>query len=127
MTTAEILLRLQNVSQVNGGWQATCPAHPDSTPSLSISEGAGGKTLLICHAGCKIENIVAVMGLQMSDLFPPSEKPKIVEIYDYQDAMGNSLSMRFSGMRINPGDLSDSDFRFTPPPGSMQLPSFPGF
>jgi len=91
MKTSEILLRLQNVTQVNGGWQATCPAHPDSTPSLSISEGAGGKTLLICHAGCKIENIVAVMGLQMSDLFPPSEKPKIVEIYDYQDAMGNML------------------------------------
>ena len=91
MTTAEILLRLQNVSQVNGGWQATCPAHPDSTPSLSISEGKGGKTLMSCHAGCKIEQIVAVMNLQMSDLFPPIAKPQLVETYDYQDAMGNLL------------------------------------
>ena len=91
MTTAEILLRLQNVSQVNGGWQATCPAHPDSTPSLSISEGKGGKTLMSCHAGCKIEKIVAVMGLQMSDLFPPIAKPQLVKTYDYQDAMGNLL------------------------------------
>jgi hypothetical protein len=29
-----------------------CPAHHDRTPSLSISEGEGGKPLMFCHAGC---------------------------------------------------------------------------
>ncbi len=31
---------------------AKCPAHEDSTPSLSISDGAGGTLLTHCFAGC---------------------------------------------------------------------------
>ena len=88
MTIADILLRLQNVTTVNGGWQCKCPAHPDDNPSLSISEGKDGRILLHCHAGCTTEQIVAAMGLQMTDLFQPKEKPRIVEIYDYTNENG---------------------------------------
>ena len=34
------------------GWAARCPAHEDKSPSLSLSEGAEGRALLRCHAGC---------------------------------------------------------------------------
>lgn len=33
-------------------WMARCPAHRDTTPSLSISVGNNGKVLVCCHAGC---------------------------------------------------------------------------
>ena len=34
------------------GWMARCPAHDDRTPSLSIADGAEGRILLTCFAGC---------------------------------------------------------------------------
>lgn len=53
------------------GWQCRCPAHEDAQPSLSISETEDGKVLINCHAGCQTTDIVAKLGLTMSDLFPP--------------------------------------------------------
>lgn len=99
MTTQEFLQRLQSVKPINGGWLALCPSHPDKNPSLSITEGEDGKILMTCHAGCKVEQIVSVMGLQMTDLFPPKEKPRIVEVYDYTDAEG---TMTFQVCRYFP-------------------------
>ena len=31
---------------------ACCPAHDDKSPSLSISLGRDGRTLVKCHCGC---------------------------------------------------------------------------
>ena len=53
------------------GWSARCPAHDDHDPSLSIGIGDDGKILLHCFAGCSMETIVAKLGLQPADLFPP--------------------------------------------------------
>jgi len=55
------------------GWQACCPAHDDHSPSLSIREGADGRTLLHCHAGCSFEKVVAALALQPRQLFGESE------------------------------------------------------
>ncbi len=54
-------------------WTACCPGHDDRKPSLSIGVGDDGEVLLFCHAGCPAENVVARMGLKMSDLFPNGE------------------------------------------------------
>ena len=53
---------------------AKCPAHDDRIPSCSVSEGADGRALVHCFAGCQTEAVVAALGLQMGDLFadPPS-------------------------------------------------------
>jgi DNA primase len=54
---------------------ARCPAHPDRSPSLSIAEGANGRVLLHCFAGCSLDAILAALSLSMSDFFqeaPPS-------------------------------------------------------
>jgi hypothetical protein len=70
----EVLSRLDNVKGGHGKWQACCPAHEDRTPSLSISVGEDGQVLLYCHAGCKPENVVAAMGLEMRDLWPDRDQ-----------------------------------------------------
>jgi Protein of unknown function (DUF3987) len=63
------LVNLLGAKRTGDGWIARCPAHDDHKPSLSISEGADGRALLICHAGCTTEAVVAALGLTLSDLF----------------------------------------------------------
>lgn len=53
-----------------GGWASRCPAHEDSTPSLSIRRGDDGRALLKCHGGCPLAAILAVLNLEARSLFP---------------------------------------------------------
>ena len=68
-----VLGRLTDIQKQRGGWSAKCPAHDDTSPSLSVGQGRAGRVLLYCHAGCPITEIVARMGLTMQDLFPPKD------------------------------------------------------
>jgi hypothetical protein len=54
----------------SGKWQARCPAHADTLPSLSIREGQDGRVLVHCFAGCTSTAILAKLGLGIGDLFP---------------------------------------------------------
>ena len=45
------------VKKSGQGYMACCPAHEDSSPSLSISPGIEGKVLLNCFSGCTVEAI----------------------------------------------------------------------
>lgn len=56
----------------HGRWSARCPAHADSSPSLSVREGHGGRILLHCFAGCATEVVLEAAGLRMGDLFAGS-------------------------------------------------------
>jgi putative DNA primase/helicase len=38
-----------------------CPAHEDSSPSLSVSETADGRVLVKCHAGCTQDKVIAAL------------------------------------------------------------------
>jgi hypothetical protein len=70
MMPVELVLdRLEDVKERGEGYQALCPAHDDQDPSLSISWGEDGRALLKCFAGCKPEEIVAALDLEMKDLF----------------------------------------------------------
>jgi len=69
MTTSEIASKLTKAKKTASGYLACCPAHDDRSPSLSISEGSGGKILLKCFAGCSTDSIVRAIGLEMKDLF----------------------------------------------------------
>jgi hypothetical protein len=51
------------------GWKAKCPAHDDRKPSLSINEGADGRALIKCHAGCSTDDVLAALGMTRRDLF----------------------------------------------------------
>lgn len=70
-------------------WIAGCPCHDDQHPSLSIALGDNGRAVLCCHAGCRIEDVTAALGLTMADLFehpaPRGGRRQLVRTYDYRD------------------------------------------
>lgn len=75
----EILSRLDKVEKLTPGqhtarYRACCPAHADTSPSLSITEATSGAILLKCWAGCTAHEIVGALGMEMSDLFPKTDK-----------------------------------------------------
>lgn len=105
MKTLEILDKLKNVTGRNGKWSARCPAHDDRHNSLSIALGEDGRTLLYCHAGCTVEDIVAAMGLSINDLFCSrqaeqqinnSNNPEVT-IYQYPNG---AQKLRFPGKQF---------------------------
>src|SRR5260370_24982432 len=102
MTLENILARLKGVKRNGSGFVAKCPAHEDSTPSLSVTE-RNGKILLHCHANCATEDILAKINLSMGDLFVNGQPPpREVASYAYQDEEGSTL---FEVVRFEPKDF----------------------
>ncbi len=92
---------LQNgCTQKGHDW--TCPAHEDSSASLSVNEGDKG-VVMTCHAGCDKESILLSIGLKAKDLFDndTTTKPKLdlVDTYPYVDEQGELL---FEVQRYSP-------------------------
>ncbi|MFE6159829.1 phage/plasmid primase, P4 family [Streptomyces sp. NPDC056486] len=70
MEFASVLSRFADVGeQGDGGYIATCPAHPDSRPSLRIWRGEDGKVRLTCRAGCETNDVRKAARLNWEDLF----------------------------------------------------------
>ena len=66
---AHVLDRLDVASRNDEKAMSFCPAHDDrSNPSLSL-KAENGRLLLHCFAGCRPEDIVSEIGLQIKDLF----------------------------------------------------------
>ncbi len=91
----ELLTRLEGVKRAGSGWSAKCPAHEDHRASLSVAEGADGRLLLHCHAGCDLERILEVLGVDVRDLFPADAqgKAEILATYDYTDGRAAALQV----------------------------------
>lgn len=70
----ELVLSRVKHKKSSNGYMANCPAHDDKNPSLGIKEESDGKVTLNCLAGCKKENVLEAMGLEMKDLFPQNQK-----------------------------------------------------
>ena len=104
MTIDEIITRFQSVKPTSSGYKALCPVHGDHDPSLCIGIGHTGNVVMDCKSHhCKVADIVAAVGLKMSDLFttpasfdrwkrtqPPEEKPPAF-VYQYLDYDGKLL------------------------------------
>ena len=116
MMGAEFILeKLQGVKPAGEDrWQARCPAHSDTNPSLTIT-AKSDRILLHCQAGCGYQAVVAAIGLQVKDLFADKsggnggshasaretgkrtskaaagDLGEMVATYDYTDAAGNLL------------------------------------
>lgn len=100
---SRFLHTLKGVKRAPDGWRARCPAHEDREPSLSIGEGADGRVIFKCHAGCTTEQVVAAVGLKVGDLFvqttngsgpyapPVRPRPAFVRAYDYVSPDGGLL------------------------------------
>jgi hypothetical protein len=66
----ELLEQLEGVRKAGRGWIAKCPAHPDRTPSLSVTVGSDGRLLIHCFAGCAVLDVLGALNLTIADLFP---------------------------------------------------------
>lgn len=79
-----MLDKLGGVKPGPSGWTALCPAHEDTRPSLSVGEGADGRVLINCFAGCEPEAVLSELGLSLKDLFDDdadaNETASIVEL-----------------------------------------------
>ena len=65
----DVLDKLEVATRNGERAMSFCPAHDDrNRPSLSL-KAQDGKLLLNCFAGCRPEDIVSEIGLQMKDLF----------------------------------------------------------
>lgn len=115
----ELLSKLKKVRKTSDGWQACCPAHDDTNPSLSVRGVEDGKILIKCFAGCECENIVSALGLSMRDLMPEENKP--VEISRQSWPLYTvDRTRRFKKIRVNYSDGTKKYF-FEPKPGDYGL------
>ena len=120
MSIDTLLSTLDKVkSNGNGKWLALCPAHPDRSPSLAIKQTDDGKILIHCFAGCQVTDIVAAVGLELSDLMPndpaykKGSKPSAFNKYELFDRLAFeavilSLAIRqlLNGEMLEQSDLS---------------------
>lgn len=75
MSAHDIVSRLDHCRQVGSDkWMARCPAHDDRGPSLSIKDAGDGRTLIHCFAGCGAIDVLAAIGMEPSDLYPPTDR-----------------------------------------------------
>jgi len=130
--TETLLSKLDGVVKSANGWEARCPCRQDDrNPSLSVKENSDGKIVMFCHRnnGCGAAEICSAIGLQLSDLMPPSDKTqtasidypkqerpklKFVAKYEYRDADGTLL---FEKVRYTEPD-GKKTFRQRKPDGS---------
>lgn len=76
-----MLDRVKHYRKVREGvYLATCPAHEDQRPSLSINENSKtGAVLVKCWAGCTFEEIIRAAGIEAHELFPPRPAADLVK------------------------------------------------
>jgi len=69
--------RVENVrwNSDRTGFTGRCAGHDDRHNSLSVGQGADGRVLLRCHAGCSQERAIAALGLHPKDLFVREPTP----------------------------------------------------
>lgn len=93
MAVEALLSRLEKVKQNGPGkWIARCCAHEDRSPSLAIKETEDGTVLVKCFAGCSVEDILGAVGLEITELFPPTDK---------REWVGTEKPLKFGAVRFS--------------------------
>lgn len=127
MTFEEVISRFEVKSRYKNRVQAVCPAHSDKQASLTISRGRTG-TLIHCHAGCQIDDILVAVGLKKSALFygdrqqgsswqkyiESREKRRIEAVYHYTSINGAYMytKIRLQGKKLLYGILKNDRFQY---------------
>jgi hypothetical protein len=70
-----VLSRLQNVKKNGTGTSGACPV-PNCTYRVSIGRSDDGRALVSCVGGHRADDVVAALGLKLSDLFVPNGREK---------------------------------------------------
>ena len=89
-TTAQDILadlhgKLDKSKRTGDKLMARCPAHDDTTPSLSVKIGDNDCVVLICRAGCTTDAVLDAIGWKMRDLFATDDAWRSHEARDIGD------------------------------------------
>jgi len=114
MNAEKLLARLHGVKATGRGrWLARSPAHDDKSPSLSVRELEDATVLINDFGGCSVREIVAEVGLELSDLFPPRpashrHKPERRPFHaeDVLRAVASEARLPQSSQRVSPTDTT---------------------
>lgn len=80
---SRLLNRFEGVVPIDDSrWKALCPAHDDSTPSLSISLNNQGLMMVKCHANCDTQDVLAKVGLDFRSMYPPDGEEPILGLVE---------------------------------------------
>ena len=73
---------------------ARCPAHEDTTPSLSVKIGDNGECVLLkCWGGCPTDAVLDALGLTMRDLFATDDAWRSHTTFEWTDyATGETVT-----------------------------------
>lgn len=132
MTDVEVyednLRHFQIVKRYENRAQCKCPCHKDERASLTVSRGRKC-TLIHCHAGCNLDDILQAAGLEKKDTFyePESqgtdwkryiekrEHRKIEAIYNYVSSVTGSYAftkIRLRDKKMLYGILENNRFSY---------------
>lgn len=106
----DILPRLEKVRRTGpANWLACCPAHDDSSPSMTIHAADDGRILVKCHAGCGFEEIKDAVGLGWEPWFPPKPlsdfKPAVKRPFPAADVL-EALWFETMVVAVTAGDIA---------------------
>lgn len=121
------LTHFQVVKKYQDKAQCKCPAHQDKRASLTVTKGRKC-TLLYCHAGCQLDDILNAAGLEKRDIFYEStqntanwrafiekrENNRIEAVYNYVSCNGQYAftKVRLQGKHIIYGRLENERFTY---------------
>ncbi len=102
MRAADLAAMIPNAKQRGERWDALCPAHDDTRPSLTFHDDAArGRVGLLCRRGCGPDAIAAALGLSLADLHhedrananggASTRHGRMVAEYEYHDEGGALL------------------------------------
>src|SRR5690349_6639906 len=72
--TEIVLPKFDKVTRSGGSYMVQCPAHEDSSASLSVAEGKEHPVVFRCFAGCRSDDILAALGLDWESVSKPRER-----------------------------------------------------
>ena len=119
MKITEFIKYFHNVKKVgNNQYTASCPAHEDHNPSLSIGYSDEKKCILLhCYAGCSTEHILDKIGLSKKDLYCNSDEAVHKISYTYYKSDG---TIAYKKIRLDYAD-GNKKFFFKQPDGTQGL------
>jgi hypothetical protein len=94
----EDLAERLRAKKTGSGWMARCPAHGDTSPSLSLRRGRAGRILLHCFAGDTPQEIAGAIGVAIAELLheAPAGRPAPVRPRSMADRLlAEALSQKW--------------------------------
>ena len=83
-----------------GEYLGVCPAHADGSPSLLVGQGADGRLLLFCRAGCATSEVLEAMDLTKRDLFSESGPDTSVPVSQATSSTGELSTGDIAALRM---------------------------